>query len=682
MTLRDLAFASSVLRTSILRISIPRPLQLKSLLLAGSVLIASPLVAVPLIAQQATTTQQPAAPTEQPGAQPATPQQPTKAQQQAAAQQKFEPTAQASPFGGTVVEDIVARVNEQIITRSDYDRAMQQLEQDGKQQGWSAQDLANRKHDLLRDLVDQQLLLSKGKELGITGDTELVRRLDEIRKQNHLESMDDLEKAATQQGVSYEDFKQNIRNGIITQQVIRDEVGRHIQLSSAELQRFYQQHKDEFAQPESVRLSEILIPVGTGTDQTADLAAAQAKADGIAAKLKAGSSFEELAKADSTGSTAAQGGDLGEFRRGMLAKELEDKTFALQPGQITEPIRTKQGYIILKVTQHTPGGAPDLNTVRPQVEEAAFMSRMQPQLRLYLTQLRQQAYIDYRPGYVDSAATSDSVKPLYSAYTPPAPKKKAKLQRTRYRATGRTYRNKSKAGATATAAGATTQVATTKPTATQKPGKKEKVRYGQAPREALPAAATPTVQTEEGAQTGTAAGAGAGAVGTGTAGSDGQVARNVAPDISTNADVPTQAAPVAKTRFADRARIPKPKKVKSADQAETENVEKISTDEVEAQKTQSAPLGLAGDTLHPKKAKTKGEKTRYADNAGKKPEAPPPPPSSTPSPLATPGSAPPANPGTAPQESAPAATPDTAPAGQPQQSAPASTQPAPTQQQP
>ncbi|MGI8770268.1 MAG: peptidyl-prolyl cis-trans isomerase [Acidobacteriaceae bacterium] len=680
MTLRDLAFASSVLRTSILRVSIPRPLQLRSLLLAGSVLIASPLVAVPLIAQQATTTQQPAAPTQQPSAQPAAPQQPTKAQQQAAAQQKFEPTAQASPFGGTVVEDIVARVNEQIITRSDYDRAMQQLEQDGKQQGWSAQDLANRKHDLLRDLVDQQLLLSKGKELGITGDTELVRRLDEIRKQNHLESMDDLEKAATQQGVSYEDFKQNIRNGIITQQVIRDEVGRHIQLSSAELQRFYQQHKDEFAQPESVRLSEILIPVGTGTDQAADLAAAQAKADGIAAKLKAGSSFEELAKADSTGSTAAQGGDLGEFRRGMLAKELEDKTFALQPGQITEPIRTKQGYVILKVTQHTPGGAPDLNAVRPQVEEAAFMSRMQPQLRLYLTQLRQQAYIDYRPGYVDSAATSDSVKPLYSAYIPPAPKKKAKLQRTRYRATGHTYRNKSKAGATATAAGATTQVATTAPTATQKPGKKEKVRYGQAPREALPAAATPTVQTAEGAQTGIATGAGA--AGTGAAGSDGQVARNVAPDISTNADVPTQAAPVAKTRFADRARIPKPKKVKSADQAETENVEKISTDEVEAQKTQSAPLGLAGDTLHPKKAKTKGEKTRYADNAGKKPEAPAPPPSSTPSPLATPGSAPPANPGTAPQESAPAATPDTAPAGQPQQSAPPATQPAPTQQQP
>ncbi len=85
------------------------------------------------------------------------------------------------------------------------------------------------KADLLRDLIDQQLLLSKGKELGITGETELIKRLDEIRKQNHLDSLEDLEKAAQQQGVSYEDFKANIRNSIITQQVVRDEVGRQNQ---------------------------------------------------------------------------------------------------------------------------------------------------------------------------------------------------------------------------------------------------------------------------------------------------------------------------------------------------------------------------------------------------------------------------------------------------------------------
>jgi peptidyl-prolyl cis-trans isomerase SurA len=198
----------------------------------------------------------------------------------------------------------------------------------------------------------------------------------------------------------------------------------------------------------------------------------------------------------------------------------------------------------------------------------------------------------------------------------------------------------------------------------QKPGKKEKIRFGQAPRETLPAAAAPTTETQEGAQNAKATDAGA----AGT-----EVARNVSPDISTNADVPAPAAaPAAKTRFADRARQPKPKKVKSSDQIENENVEKVPADETAAQKTQSAPLGLGGDTLHPKKQpKPKGEKTRYSDAAGQKPAPPPPAAPATPSPLAAPGAA--------PQESAPAATPDSTPAATPQNAPPAG-QPAPTQQ--
>src|ERR1700749_988963 len=243
-------------------------------LLAGSLL-----TAVPVLAQKKTN-------------KPLTP-----AQQAERAQ--FDPKAEASPFGGHVVEESVAQVNDQIISTSDYNRAATQLEQEGRQQGWSQQDLEDHKRDLLRDLIDQQLLLSKGKDLDINGETELVRRLDEIRKQNHLDSMEDLEKAAASQGVSYEDFKQNIRNGIITQQVIRDEVGRHIQLTQTEVDKYYQQHLSDFTQPESVRLSEILIPVESSGDEAANLAAAKTKADELDAKIKGGANFEDLAKANS-----------------------------------------------------------------------------------------------------------------------------------------------------------------------------------------------------------------------------------------------------------------------------------------------------------------------------------------------------------------------------------------------
>ena len=135
------------------------------------------------------------------------------------------PATEQTPYGGEVVESIIARVNDRIITSSDYSRALKELEQEDEQRGASMQqESLDRKH-LLRNLIDQQLWLSKGKELGITGDTELIKRLDAIRKQYHLASIDDLRKAAQEQGVSYEDFKANIRNQIITQNVMRQEVG-------------------------------------------------------------------------------------------------------------------------------------------------------------------------------------------------------------------------------------------------------------------------------------------------------------------------------------------------------------------------------------------------------------------------------------------------------------------------
>ncbi len=602
--------------------------------------------------------------------------------EQQAARAKFDPKAQASPFGGSVVEDVVARVNDQIINTSDYDRAEAQLEQEGRQQGWTEQEMEAHKHDLLRDLIDQQLLLSKGKELGITGETELVHRLDDIRKQNHLDSMEDLEKAATQQGVSYEDFKQNIRNSIVTQQVIRDEVGRHLQMTNAELQRFYRTHANEFAQPETVRLSEILIPVKTGGDEAADLASAKAKADEIEGKLKAGDSFADLAKANSAGSTAAQGGDLGEpYKRGSLAKSLEDATFPLKAGESTAPIRTKQGYVILKVTDHTGGGTPDFASVRPQVEEAAFMSRMQPALRTYLAQLRQAAYIDIRPGYVDSAAVSNSVKPLYSAYSVPAPKKKVHFKRTRYtgqhrgRHTGGTTTDTANTaagtatpgtatpgtaaaatgGTAATAGGTTTALAS--PPAVEKPGKKEKVRYGQAPRQALPPASQPANGSEQAA----------GAPGA-EPGSDNDT--QMASNASSSTDIPNADAATTverKTRFSDRARVPKGKKPKTADQIENQRAEQISPEEQATEQTQAAPHGLAGDTATKKKApKVKGDKTRYSDEANKEKQAPAAAPqTSTPSPLATPGTVPTSN-DPAPTDATPA-QPDAQPQGtQPQ----------------
>ena len=208
------------------------------------------------------------------------------------------PAAPESPYGGTTVEDIVVRVNDQIISRTDYERAMKELDAEARQHGASMQEISAAHKDLLRNLIGQQLWLSKGKELSINGETQLVKRLDEIRKQYNLETLEDLEKAAREQGVSYEDFKANIRNGIITQEVMRHEVGEKVRMTPAEAERYFELHKQEYVQQESVHLSEIMVSIGAPApsaieqggvqpEDPAKLAAAKAKADDIEAKLRA-----------------------------------------------------------------------------------------------------------------------------------------------------------------------------------------------------------------------------------------------------------------------------------------------------------------------------------------------------------------------------------------------------------
>lgn len=323
----------------------------------------------------------------------------------------------ALSYADTVVEDIVARVNNQIITRSQYQREEKQIQEEAQQQDPAHADqiVAQQDKDVLRGLIDRQLLLQKGKELGIDVETDVIKRLDDIRKQMKLQSMDDLEKAAEAQGVSFEDYKQNMRTELITQKVIQQEVGPHINVSDEEMHRFYEKHKAELAHPEAVRLSEILISTDQAGDDPQKLDALKAKAEDLLKQIRAGASFDDLAKKESQDPSGAQGGDLGYFERGKLAKELEDVTFAMKKGDVSDVIRTRQGFIILKVTDHQAAGTPSYADAEDRIREAVYMRKMQPALRAYLTKLREEAYIDVRPGYVDTGASPNETKPVVTA---------------------------------------------------------------------------------------------------------------------------------------------------------------------------------------------------------------------------------------------------------------------------
>jgi peptidyl-prolyl cis-trans isomerase SurA len=243
--------------------------------------------------------------------------------------------------------------------------------------------------------------------------------------------------------------------------VIGEEVGSHLAIAKEEQQKFYDEHKSEMEQPEAIQLSEILVapakppaaenkpaanqatadhagaaagtPAPAATvgnyDEAAALAAAQAKANDLLEQIRKGASFEDIAKKYSDGPTAAQGGDLGLFKRGALAKELEDKTFAMKAGDISEVIRTKQGYVILKVNQHQAAGIPDMKDVLPRVQDALYYQKLQPALRAYLTKLREEAYIDIKPGFMDTGASPNQTKPVETATAKETDAKKLKNKR-------------------------------------------------------------------------------------------------------------------------------------------------------------------------------------------------------------------------------------------------------------
>lgn len=339
-----------------------------------------------------------------------------------------------------IVDEIIARVNDEIITRSDMEKAktanLEELKQRSPsdwQEKWT-----KAQNDTLRDLIDQQLLLEKGKELGITGETDVIKRLNQMRQQMGLASMDDLEKEAQKQGISFEDFKEQIRVGAVTQQVIGQEVGAKIHISDEDVQDWYNKHQKELTGPEQIALSEIMVSTQmknaenkdkAGTEQSQSLpedpakaAEAEARANQILEQLKKGSKFEDLAKKNSDGPTAAQGGVLGDFKRGELSKDLEDQTFPLKPGETTGVIRTKQGFIILQVTAHRAAGVPPLKEIADRIREAIYAERLEPAARAYLTKLREQAYIDIKQGYTDTGASpNQSNKPVILAANGSAP---------------------------------------------------------------------------------------------------------------------------------------------------------------------------------------------------------------------------------------------------------------------
>jgi peptidyl-prolyl cis-trans isomerase SurA len=319
-------------------------------------------------------------------------------------------------------------VNNDVITLSDYQKADQQLREEIAHdcQGCATDkveaDYKAQQKDLLRGLIDQSLLVQRAKDMGVSVETELIKRLDEVRKQNGLNSLEELEKAVEGSGIAWEDYKTQIRNGMLTQEVMRKEVGSHINIGTEEVKKYYDEHKQEFTRPEQVALSEIFL--STEGKNPEEIESVQKKAEDLRNRVVKGDEFSEIAKRYSEGSTAKDGGDLGTFQRGQLSPQLEEVVFKMEKGQITDVVQTKTGFEVLKVENHYEAGLQPMDKVENEIMNKLYMEKMQPTMREYLAQLREESYVMVKPGYSDSAAVAGASVIQEVQPTPDTPTKK------------------------------------------------------------------------------------------------------------------------------------------------------------------------------------------------------------------------------------------------------------------
>jgi peptidyl-prolyl cis-trans isomerase SurA len=313
-----------------------------------------------------------------------------------------------------VVDEVIAQVNDDVITLSMLKRETKERVEALKQQGMTEQKAVDEvnKHqaELIATLINEKLLLQRGKELDLANEIEgeVNRRMLQIATEQGINSIEKLYQAMRESKLDPEEVRRTMRSEMMKQAVFQQEVDRRVYLgfSSDEVKKYYDAHLDKFRKPESVKLSEIYL-LTTGKDE----AAVKARAQELVTQIRAGADFAKLAAANSerekNGERTAPKdfGYVGEFDIPNLREDLVASLKNVPAGAITEPIKTPEGYQILRVDARTPAGAtPTFNDNR--VREAMLMERQPKEREDYLQNLRNEAFIKVTETY------KASVEPL------------------------------------------------------------------------------------------------------------------------------------------------------------------------------------------------------------------------------------------------------------------------------
>jgi len=319
-----------------------------------------------------------------------------------------------NPPNVKVVEEIAAKVNGDIITRGELEKKRQEIELEAKRQGLTGARLKEVVDEYagnaLAEQIDQLLIVQKAKDLSINVDNEVTKQIATIQIQQkvahpELADPDKFQAYVREQlGIPFEDFKQNMKNQLLIQRVMGQEVMRNISVSEPEMQKYYEEHKSEYMRKEAqVFLSQIVISTEGKTPE--QIAAAEKKAKDVSARAKRGEKFAELARDNSDDvETSKTGGYIGAMPKGVMEKSIEDVVFKEKKGFVTEPIKTPRSFLILKVEERQEAGQATYEEVKNDLQDKLMQPKMEPKRRAFLSRLREDAFLEIKDGYVDSEA--------------------------------------------------------------------------------------------------------------------------------------------------------------------------------------------------------------------------------------------------------------------------------------
>jgi parvulin-like peptidyl-prolyl isomerase len=308
-----------------------------------------------------------------------------------------------------VVEEIVAKCNGDIVTRGDLDRARQELIQSLRAAGYAGADLekqlAEQEKNLLRNRIDQLILAQKAKDLNINVDSDVTKQMAAIQSDSKIADPEKFQQFVKEQsGMSYEDFKQEMKNRLLTQRVIREEVTEKMSVKHEDVEKYYNEHKGDFVRQEQISLQEILI--STEGKDAAGVAAEEKKSKDLVTRARKGERFAEMARDNSDSVTAKNFGELPPYKKGIMAKNMEDAVWDQPKGYITDPIQTPNGYLILRVADHQKAGQAELSEVENEINEKLLSPKMDAAVREYLTKLRKDAFLEIKADYIDTGAAN------------------------------------------------------------------------------------------------------------------------------------------------------------------------------------------------------------------------------------------------------------------------------------